>query len=85
MTWEIEPTRTNGINEPKVVLSFVEFPGYFIGGYSDEIAAHLRKNGEEKVKVIFEITSDYGKIRGYHETEIAGLESWRWIEWLRGK
>ena len=79
MTWEIEPTRTNGINESKVILSFVEFPSYFIGGYSDEIATHLEKNGEEKVNVIFEITSEYGKVRGYRETEIAGLKSWRWI------
>jgi hypothetical protein len=80
MTWKIEPTRTKGINEPKVILSFVEFPSYFIGGYSDEIATHLKKNGEEKVNVVFEITSDYGKVRGYRETEIAGLKSWRWID-----
>ena len=41
MTWAIEPTPSNRINEAKVILSFVEFPDYFIGGYSDEIAAHL--------------------------------------------
>jgi hypothetical protein len=84
MTWAIEPTPSNRINETKVILSFVEFPDYFIGGYSDEIAAHLKKNGENKVNVIFEITSDYGKVRGYSATEIAGLKSWRWINGLGG-
>ena len=84
MTWKIEPTPSSGINEPRVILSFVEFPGYFIGGYSDEIAAHLKKNGEEKVNVIFEITSDYGKVRGYSATEIAELKSWRWIDGFGG-
>lgn len=84
MTWAIEPTPLNRINEPKVILSFVEFPDYFIGGYSDEIAAHLKKNGEDKVNVIFEITSDYGKVRGYSATEIAGLKNWRWIDGFGG-
>ena len=84
MTWAIEPTSSNRINEAKVILSFVEFPDYFIGGYSDEIAAHLKKNGKDKVNVIFEITSDYGKFRGYRETEIAGLKSWRWIDGFGG-
>ena len=85
MTWAIvEPTSTNGINESKVVLTFVKFPNFFIGGYSDEVAAHLKKNGEDKVSVIFEITSDYGKFRGYRVTEIAGLKSWRWIDSFSG-
>ena len=84
MTWAIEPTPSNRINETKVILYFVEFPDYFIGGYSDEIAAHLRKNGENKVNVIFEITSDYGNVRGYSATEIAGLKSWRWINGFGG-
>ena len=84
MTWTIEPTSTNGINESKVVLTFVKFPNYFIGGYSDEVTAHLKKNGEDKVSVIFEITSDYGKVRGYRETEITGLKSWRLIDGFSG-
>ena len=84
MTWEIEPTPSSGINEPKVTLYFVEFPGHYIGGYSDGIAAHLKNNAEEKVKVVFEITADYGKVRRYRETEIAGLKSLRWIDGFGG-
>ncbi len=80
MTWEIKSTPSNGMKESEVVLSFVDFPSHYIGEYSDEMAAYLRKKGDRKVKVVFEVTSDYGKVRGFHETEIAGLTGWK-SEW----
>ncbi len=80
MTWEIKPSPSTGMKESEVVLSFVDFPGHYIGEYSDELAAYLRENGEPDVKVLFEVTSDYGKVRGFNETEIAGLRSWK-SEW----
>lgn len=76
MTWEIKPSASNGTKQSEVVLSFVDFPGHYIGQYSNELAAHLRDKGEQPVKVAFEVTSDYGKVRGYRETEIAGLREW---------
>jgi hypothetical protein len=76
MTWEIKPPPSDGMKEPEVVLSFVDFPDHYIGEFSDELAEHLRANGKEQVKVVFEIKSDYGKVRGFSETEIAGLKSW---------
>ena len=30
-----------------------------------------------KLQVVFEVISDYGQVRGFSETEIAGLTSWR--------
>jgi len=77
MTWEIKPPSTLGTQESEVILSFVEFPNYFIGDYSDDLAEHLQANREEQVKVVFEVITDYGKVRGFSETEIAGLKSWR--------
>jgi hypothetical protein len=80
MTWEIKPVPSNAMKESEVALSFVDFPGHSIVEYSDELATHLRQRGERKVKVIFEVTSDYGKVRGFHGTEIAGLRDWK-SEW----
>ena len=77
MTWEIQQTPSNGMKESEVVLSFVDFPGYYIGEYSDELVAHLREKGNRNVKVVFEVTSDCGQVRGFHETEIAGLREWK--------
>lgn len=76
MTWEIKPSPSNGTKQSEIVLSFADFPGHYIGEYSDELAAHLRDKGAQPVKVVFEVTSDYGKVRGFHETEIAGLHDW---------
>ncbi len=77
MTWEIKPPPTHGTQESEVILSFVDFPNHYIGRYSDELAEHLRATGKEQVKAVFEVVTDYGKVRGFSETEIAGLKSWR--------
>jgi len=76
MTWKIKASPTNGMKQSEIVLSFVDFPGHYIGEYSNELAAYLHDKGEQPVKVVFEVTSDYGNVRGFHETEIAGLHEW---------
>ena len=80
MTCEIEPRPSKGMKQSEIVLTFVDFPGHYIGEYSDELAAHLRDKAGLAVKVVFEVTSDYGKVRGFHETEIGGLSDWE-SEW----
>jgi hypothetical protein len=80
MTWEIRPNPSNGMKESEIVLRFVDFPGHFIGNHSDELASHLRESGQQPVKVVFKVTSDYGRVRGFHATEIAGLREWK-SEW----
>ena len=77
MTWEVKPGPDSGTTESEVVLAFVDFPGYHVGHFSDELAAHLRKQGKSKVTVLVETTSDYGKIRGTREIEIEGLRGWK--------
>lgn len=77
MAWEIRPTPSQGMKEPEVVLSFVDFPGHFLGEYSAELANHLIDHGEQPVKVIFAVTSDYGRVRGFRVVEIAGLREWK--------
>lgn len=80
MSWETKPSSSNGMKESEVVLTFVDFPGHYIGEYSDELAAHLRDKGKQPVKVVFEVASDYGRVRGFHATEIGGLRGWK-SEW----
>lgn len=80
MTWEIKPDPANAMREPEVVFTFVDFPGHHIGEHSGELAAHLRQLGEQPVNVAFEVTSDYGRVRGFDGVEIAGLRGWK-SEW----
>ena len=90
MSWEIKSPQLHGeanqgtqINAPEVIFSFIEFPEHFIGYHSHELAGHLKKNGKEEIKALIEITSDYGKVRGYSVLEIAGAKSWP-NEWSFG-
>ena len=75
MTWETKPRPSNGLKESEVILTFVDFPSHSIGDYSDDLAAHLQSKGQQPVKVVFEVISDYGRVRGFHQTEIGGLRS----------
>tara|TARA_B110000014_G_C20118926_1_gene592028 strand:- start:62 stop:580 length:519 start_codon:yes stop_codon:yes gene_type:complete len=83
MSWEIKPPHLHGeanqgtqIKVPEVIFSFIEFPEHFIGYHSIELADHLKTNGKDEVKALIEITSDYGKVRGYNVLEIVGAKSW---------
>ena len=80
MNWNIKPSPLNGVQQSEIVLSFADFPGHYIGEYSDKLAAHLRDKSEQPVKAVFQVTSDYGRVRGFHPTEIAGLRGWE-SEW----
>jgi len=75
MTWKINPADKNGDNS-LVELSFVNFPGHFIGEYSNQLADHLKKQGKEEVSATVEITRDaFGNV-SYSVTEIAGVKQW---------
>ena len=63
---------TNRLNKPEKL--------FILGFFPNELAAYLSDKGEQPVKVVFEVTSDYGKVRGFLETEIAGLHEWE-SEW----
>lgn len=77
MTWEIKPSELKGIKESEVVLSFVDFPGNVVGEYSDVLAAYLREKNQRVVDVVFLVTYDYGKVRGFSVVEIEGLREWK--------
>jgi hypothetical protein len=77
MNWSIETQSveesTAFAGETNVALNFVADPNQGVGYYSSEIADYLRKNGRNPVDVTFEITSDYGKVRGFDAMRIDNL------------
>ena len=76
MAWEIKPEDKNQENS-LVELSFVDFPGHFIGEYSNQLADHLKNEAKEVVPATFEITRDaFGNV-SYSVREIAGLKQWQ--------
>lgn len=76
MAWEIKPEDKNQENS-LVELSFVDFPGHFIGEYSNQLADHLMNEAKEVVPATFEITRDaFGNV-SYSVREIAGLKQWQ--------
>ena len=77
MTWLIAPQpaeeSTAFAGETHVILKFVGDSNQGVGYYSSEIADYLRKGGKNPIDVTFEITSDYGKMRGSNAMKIDGL------------
>ena len=74
MAWEVRPSSEGA--EPVVELTFINDPSQGIAFVSEELAVHLERRGEAEVEVQFEVTLDYGQVRGYHATSIAELQSW---------
>ena len=76
MTWQIKPEDKKQENS-LVELSFVDFPGHFIGEYSNKLADHLKNEAQEVVPATFEITRDALGNVSYSVRQIAGLKQWK--------
>jgi len=76
MTWQIKPEDKNQENS-LVELSFVDFPGHFIGEYSNQLADHLKNEAQEVVPATFEITRDALGNVSYSVRQVAGLKQWK--------
>jgi hypothetical protein len=80
MSWRVEPVVSEGVpqgfKQPGVRLEFVDFPGHVAVILSNDLLDHLQRQPTGPVPVVFEVTYDYGRPRGYREIEIAGLREW---------
>lgn len=83
MNWT-DKGRKNDLKESEVVLRFVDYPQFFIGIYSNELAEYLKKRGQERISTEFVVTSDFGCMRGFHETKIEDLSTWRSLRGYSG-
>jgi hypothetical protein len=74
MTWEVDRDQNNkGHN--LVEFEFVDFPGNFIGHFSNDLIKHLEEKGEQQIVIEIEITRDiFGDTIGHSESNIAGYE-----------
>ena len=61
-----------------VVLEFVDFPGNQLHIDSRDLTAYLSviAAAEVVIPVEFEVTRDFGSVRGFRETKIGELEAW---------
>ncbi len=76
MEWENRGVE-NEFNEPEIVLRFIDHPAHLFGMYSTELARYLEEAGTDRVRVTFEVTRDYGCLRGYRMTRVGDLTRWR--------
>lgn len=67
----------NESQESEIVLQFVDYPQHQIGIYSNELAAYLKSNAVSEVQVRFNVTSDLGCLRGFHQEEIGALSEYQ--------
>ena len=63
-------------SDPQVILQFVSHPNHRLNMFSKDLAGHLQALEQDTISVTFEITRDYGRMRGFSTLDIAGLKQW---------
>ena len=64
------------VSDPQVILQFVSHPNHRLNMFSKDLASHLQALQQDTIPVTFEITRDYGRMRGFSTLDIAGLKQW---------
>ncbi|MGB1519964.1 MAG: hypothetical protein ACPHDL_07545 [Limisphaerales bacterium] len=64
------------VSDPQVILQFVSHPNHRLNMFSKDLASHLQTLEQDTISVTFEITRDYGRMRGFSTLDIAGLKRW---------
>jgi hypothetical protein len=75
MTWRNEPDPQRP-DLGHIILTFVNFPNYYVGIYSSDLGRYLESLPTDRVTVVFAVTRDLGDVRGYQEVQIGDLRSW---------
>ena len=63
-------------SDPQIILQFVSHPNHRLNMFSKDLASHLQALEQDTIPVTFEITRDYGRMRGFSTLDIAGLKQW---------
>ena len=63
-------------SDPQIILQFVSHPNHRLSMFSKDLASHLQALEQDTISVTFEITRDYGRMRGFSTLDIAGLKQW---------
>ncbi len=75
MTW-IDNGTVNNFQKAHIVLDFSDYPGNYLGIYSNELANYLHQTSEKTIDVRLEISSDLGCLHGLQATQIGELTHW---------
>ena len=72
----VEGMAEENVSDPQVILQFVSHPNHRLNMFSKDLASHLQALEQDTIPVTFEITRDYGRMRGFSTLDIAGLKQW---------
>lgn len=72
----MEGMAEENVSDPQVILQFVSHPNHRLNMFSKDLASHLQALEQDTIPVTFEITRDYGRMRGFSTLDIAGLKQW---------
>ena len=72
----MEGMAEENMSDPQVILQFVSHPNHRLNMFSKDLASHLQALEQDTISVTFEITRDYGRMRGFSTLDIAGLKQW---------
>ena len=76
MEWSYGGPSQGHSSRQHVVLRFKSHPNHYVGIFSEDLGGYLETLPSRDVRVVFEVTTDFGRMRGFHETQIGGKQSW---------
>lgn len=76
MTWSYEEGSAQNPQARHIILRFVDYPNHYVGIWSSDLGNYLEKLPSNRVRVVFQVTRDFGKVRGFQEIQIGDLKGW---------
>jgi hypothetical protein len=63
-----------------IVLRFKSYPNNTVGIVSKDLGKYLRTLPSHDVRVVFDVTLDFGRTRGFNPVQIGELRSWNSLD-----
>ena len=76
MEWSYGGPSQGHSSRQHVVLRFKSHPNHYVGIFSADLGGYLETLPSRDVRVVFEVTTDFGRTRGFHETQVGDRRSW---------
>ena len=67
-----------------IILRFKSHPNHYVGIVSRDLGRYLETFPSGNVRVVFDVTLDFGRTRGFRETQIGELRSWNSLNGYAG-
>lgn len=76
MEWSFGDPDNGHPGADHIVLRFRSHPNHSVGFFSKDLGKYLETLPSRDVRVVFEVTLDCGRTRGFREVRIGVLRSW---------